>query len=111
MTSIATAPQAPRGGRSAMLTINVSHASNAELIETVTKDCALFGTVRAVKVYATPSNPSLRPYALVAMATREDAERLAAACGGRTMGKSVVVRLQLPETATASVDDRAVDPK
>ena len=71
------------------------------LAASVRQSCALFGTVTKVQVYPEPSDATIQPFALVSMAAREQAEMLAAAFGGRTLGRTVMLVLQKPAAGTA----------
>ena len=84
-----------------MLTITLLEGSEEELAAAVRRSCSLFGTVTKVQVYPEPSDATVRPFALVSMAAREQAEMLAAAFGGRTLGRTVMLVMQEPGTGTA----------
>ena len=84
-----------------MLTITMLEGSAEELAASVRRSCSLFGTVTKVQVYPEPSDATVRPFALVGMATREQAEMLAAAFGGRTLGRTVMLVLQEPAAGAA----------
>ena len=79
----------------------MQEGSAEELAAAVQRSCALFGTVTKVQVYPEPSDATVRPFALVSMAAREQAEMLAAAFGGRTLGRTVMLVLQEPVTGAA----------
>ena len=80
--------------------------SDGELAASIRGSCSLFGTVTQVRVYPRPSDPTVRPFALISMVTREEAEMLAAACGGRTLGRAVMLVLQ--KSAAAAPERGAV---
>ena len=85
-----------------MLTVaTMPEGSAEELAAAVRRSCSLYGTVTKVQVYPEPSNATVRPFALVSMAAREQAEMLAAAFGGRTLGRTVMVVLQEPVARVA----------
>ena len=71
-------------------------ASAEELAASIRRSCSLFGIVTKVQVYPEPSDATVRPFALISMAAREEAEMLAAAFGGRTLGRTVMLVLQKP---------------
>jgi hypothetical protein len=79
-----------------VLTVTIPEGSAEELAASIRRSCSLFGTVTKVQVYPEPSDATVRPFALVSMAAREEAEMLAAACGGRTLGRTVMLMLQKP---------------
>ena len=83
-----------------MLTITVPEASADELAASIRRSCSLFGTVTKVQVYPEPSDATVRPFALISMAARGEAEMLAAAFGGRTLGRTVMLVLQKPAGTT-----------
>ena len=92
-----------------MLTITLLEGSAEELAAGVRRSCSLFGTVTKVQVYPEPSDPTVRPFALVSMAAREQAEMLAAAFGGRTLGRTVMLVLQAPVAGTAPPRNEVTD--
>jgi hypothetical protein len=84
-----------------VLTITMLEASAEDLAASIRRSCSLFGTVTKVQVYPEPSDAAIRPFALISMAAREEAEMLAAAFGGRTLGRTVMLVLQKPAGAKA----------
>ena len=93
-----------------MLTITVLDASADELAASIRRRCSLFGTVTKVQVYPEPSDATVRPFALISMAAREEAEMLAAAFGGRTLGRTVMLVLQKPAGGAAPVHGAVTGP-
>jgi hypothetical protein len=77
----------------------VTATTAEELAASVQRSCSLFGTVTKVQLYPEPTDASVRPFALISMATREEAEMLAAAFGGRTLGRTVMLVLHKPTSA------------
>ena len=92
-----------------MLTITLLEGSTEELAAAVRRSCSLFGTVTKVQVYPEPSDATVRPFALVSMAAREQAEMLAAAFGGRTLGRTVMLVLQAPVAGAAPPRNEVTD--
>jgi hypothetical protein len=90
-----------------VLTIDMTHVSHQELADTLARYSSLFGAVTEVKVHPTPSAPTMRPYALITMGSRKEAERLAVAFGGRTIGRVVIVALQELEHTSAPAQGEA----
>jgi hypothetical protein len=90
---------------STVLTITMQEDSAEDLAASIRRSCSLFGTVTKVQAYPKPSDATVRPFALISMATREQAETLAAAFGGRTLGRTVMLVLQKP--AGGSVPPRS----
>ena len=90
-----------------MLTLDMTYASHKEMADTIARYSSLFGTVTQVKVNPTPSAPTMRPFAMVTMDNRREAERLAVAFGGRTIGRVVVIDLQELEHPSALVPSGA----
>jgi hypothetical protein len=90
-----------------VLTIDMTYASHKELTDMLARYSSLFGTVTQVKVHPTPSPPTMRPFALITMGSRQEAEKLAVAFGGRMIGRAVMVVLQELEHASAPMQGRA----
>lgn len=77
--------------------------SEAELEGIVAERCACFGTVKRLKIYLPQKNTLARSFALVDMATPEEAARLAAAAGQLTMDNAVVVFLQQEQLSSPAL--------
>lgn len=77
-----------------MLKVDLARSSDEELASAVAARCAALGTVTKVTVYAARAGAPARPFAIVAMGTREAAENVSASFGGRTVGSAVVVFLE-----------------
>ena len=84
-----------------MLKVDLRRSSDEELAALVAARCVPFGTVTKVTVYAARAGSPARPFAIVAMATREAAESVSARLGGRTVGSAVVIFLEQPSDAAA----------
>ena len=83
----------------------LARSSDEELAGGVAAHCAPLGTVTKVMVYAARAGASARPFAIIAMQTREAAENVSASFGGRTVGSAVVVFLeQLADAVFPPVD-------
>ncbi|HKA42955.1 MAG TPA: hypothetical protein VKF40_13290 [Burkholderiales bacterium] len=79
-----------------------------ELAGEVGERCSALGQVIKVTAYPARSGASARPFAIVSMALRLEAESVAATFGGRTVGNSVVIFLEA--TAEAAVRPAAAPP-
>jgi hypothetical protein len=75
---------------------DLARHSDAELADIVAERCSGFGSITRVTVYPARSGGAARPFAIVVMTTRDDAEGLSAAFGGRTVGNAVVIFLEQP---------------
>jgi hypothetical protein len=85
-----------------MLKLDVARSSDEELADAVAERCSSLGAVGKVTVYSARGGTPARPFAIVAMGTREAAESVCARFGGRTVGSAVIVFLeQLAETIPA----------
>ena len=86
--------------------LELARSSDEEIARVVTERCAPLGAVARVTVYAARAGAPARPFALVAMGTRETAERVSTAFGGRTVGNAVIVFLEfgdaIPRAAAAA---------
>ena len=76
-----------------MLKLDLARSSE-ELVGDITERCSTLGQVMRVSVYRARSKAPARPFAIVSMAQRSDAERVAATLGGRTVGHAVVVFIE-----------------
>ena len=65
------------------------NANDYRVAHAVTDTCARFGNISSVRVHRKPA-----PFALVEMASREQAFELAAQFGGSMFGTSVLVHLE-----------------
>jgi hypothetical protein len=88
-----------------MLKVDLAHSSDEALAGAVAALCARLGTVARVTVYAARAGAPARPFAIVAMTTREGAEKVSATFGGRTVGSAAVLFLeQLADPGFAPID-------
>jgi hypothetical protein len=88
-----------------MLKVDLARASDKELAGAVAAHCAALGTVTKVTIYTARAGASARSFAIVAMGTREAAEKVSSSFGGRTVGSAVVVFLeQLTDAVFPTVD-------
>ena len=88
-----------------MLKVDLARSSDKELADAVAAHCAALGTVTKVTVYTARAGSPARPFAIVAMGTREAAEKVSSSFGGRTVGSAVVVFLeQLTDAVFPAVD-------
>jgi hypothetical protein len=88
-----------------MLKLDLACFTDEELAAVIADRCAPLGTVSKVTVYTACAGVTTQPCAIVAMGTREAAEGVSTAFGGRTVGSAVVVFLeQLAEAVFAPVE-------
>lgn len=74
-----------------MLDIDISSISDDDAIKQVVEQCALFGTVKSVRLFRT-ADPSGNQFALVVMSSPNETDKVVAGIGDAGLGDSAVIR-------------------
>jgi hypothetical protein len=83
-----------KGERSRVMKFNMASMSEQEVERAVAERCSSYGTVKRLRIYLPRRDSIARPFALVDMATQDEAESLAGALGRLAMDSAVVIFLQ-----------------